>query len=109
MRITLTTTGRRTGEPRPVTLYAWPDGEERLVLVGSQGGKPTDPAWVHNLRGDPTVTVTRGKRTERWVAREVPDGPERERLWAMVTTAFPHYAAYQRRTERRIPLFVLTR
>lgn len=90
-----------------MTLYAWPDGD-RLVLVGSSGGGDIDPAWVGNLRADPRATLQRGRRksVEAVVAHEV-DGPERERLWALVCEAFPWYTTYQRKTTRRIPLFVL--
>lgn len=107
MRITLTTTGRRSGEPRSATLYAWPDGE-RLVVVGSRGGHADDPAWVGNLRATPRATILRARRrtAEPMVAREV-DGAEHERLWELVCAAFPMYASYQRKTDRRIPLFVL--
>jgi deazaflavin-dependent oxidoreductase (nitroreductase family) len=108
MRVTLTTTGRRSGESREATLYAWPDGgEDRLVLVASQGGKPVDPAWAHNLRAHPACGLNLGKRQLRCRATEVPDGAERDRLWALVTGAFPMYRSYQRKTERQIPLFVL--
>lgn len=107
MRISLTTTGRRTGEARTATLYAWPDGE-RLVIVGSNGGDDRDPAWVGNLRANPTATVRRERRraAEVMVAHEV-DSTDRDRLWALVCGAFPLYATYQRRTTRPIPLFVL--
>jgi len=104
--VTLTTTGRRSGAARPVTLYAF-DDDDRLVVVGSQGGKPADPAWVGNLRATPRATVRIAKGADRAiVAHEVLDG-ERDRLWAMVVEAFPLYATYQRRTSRTIPLFVL--
>jgi deazaflavin-dependent oxidoreductase (nitroreductase family) len=105
MEIRLTTTGRSTGKPRSVILYAWPDGEQ-LVVVGSSGGAPGDPSWVRNLRAVPLATVTRGREAREYRATEV-DGSERERLWQLVTAAFPLYAAYQRRTKRRIPLFAL--
>jgi deazaflavin-dependent oxidoreductase (nitroreductase family) len=103
MQITLTTTGRRSGQPRPVTLYAWPDGDGRLILVGSSAGDPVDPAWVGNLRAQPRATPL-----EDVEAREVEPGAERDRLWALVCDAFSYYASYQRKTERLIPLFVLT-
>jgi deazaflavin-dependent oxidoreductase (nitroreductase family) len=107
MNITLTTTGRRSGEPRTLPLYAWPDGD-RLVIVGSKGGAATNPAWVHNLRAEPRVTVKQGRDTQEYRAEEVEaEGAERDRLWALVTEAFPMYAGYQRKTKRRIPLFVL--
>jgi deazaflavin-dependent oxidoreductase (nitroreductase family) len=113
MQITLTTTGRRSGQPRPVTLYAWPDGDGRLILVGSSAGDPVDPAWVGNLRAQPRATIQRGKPRkttplEGVEAREVEPGAERDRLWALVCDAFSYYASYQRKTERLIPLFVLT-
>jgi deazaflavin-dependent oxidoreductase (nitroreductase family) len=108
MQIRLTTTGARSGQPRTVTLYAWPAAGDDLVIVGSQGGAPRHPAWVHNLRADPHATVTVRRDERPVVAREVPAGNERDRLWAMVCEAFPLYAAYQRRTKRVIPLFVLS-
>ena len=106
MQIRLTTTGRRTGEARTVTLYAFDAGDGALVIVGSQGGAARHPAWVHNLRAEPKATVKLGREERDVVAREV-DGAERDRLWAIVTDAFPLYATYQRRTKRLIPLIVL--
>jgi F420H(2)-dependent quinone reductase len=109
MQIRLSTVGRRSGEPRDVTLYAFPvaDGDDRLVIVGSSGGAAKDPAWVGNLRADASATRRIG-RSERAVrAREVVDPDERERLWRLVCAAFPLYVTYQRRTARLIPLFVL--
>ncbi|HSK06901.1 MAG TPA: nitroreductase/quinone reductase family protein [Acidimicrobiia bacterium] len=105
MEIRLTTNGRRTGRPHEVVLYAWPDGD-RLVVVGSYGGRPSDPDWAVNLRGDPRTVVRRGRRAVEHVAREV-DGAERDRLWALVTARFPLYETYQRSTDRLIPLFIL--
>jgi len=104
--VTLTTTGRKTGKSREVRLYAWEDGD-RLVIVGSRGGSARNPAWVHNLRADPRTIVRRGKATDEMRAHEVEGGEERERLWQLVTAAFPLYKSYQRRTARTIPLFVL--
>ena len=105
MQIKLTTTGRRSGELRQVTLYAWADGD-RLVIVGSWGGAATDPDWVRNLRAEPRATVKMGRDLREVRAYEV-NGTERERLWMLVCEAFPLYATYQRRTNRVIPLFVL--
>ena len=103
--IKLTTTGRRSGKPREVTLYAFDDGD-RLVIVGSRGGAATDPAWAGNLRVEPRAIVRQG-RIERPVrAREV-GADDRDRLWALVTSAFPLYEAYRRKTRRVIALFVL--
>ena len=106
INVKLTTIGRKSGAPRRVTLYAFPDGD-RLVVVGSLGGAPQDPAWAGNLRVNPeaTVRVDGEPRTVR--AREVL-GDERERLWQLVVRGFPLYETYQRKTKRIIPLFVLT-
>ncbi len=108
MQIVLTTTGARSGQQRPATLYAWEDGDA-LVIVGSQGGAARHPGWVHNLRADPRATVTHGRQPSAVTAREVTDEPERTRLWDMVVERFPLYATYQERTSRLIPLFALER
>ena len=104
---TLTTTGRTSGKPRSVPLYAFED-DDRLVIVGSWGGKPVHPAWVHNLRAEPTATIRVGRKDRQVRAREVKvPSDERDRLWTLVTEAFRYYATYQRKTDRVIPLFVL--
>jgi len=105
LQITLTTAGRKTGKPHRVTLYAYPD-DDRLVVVGSYGGHPTDPDWAANLRKTPLASVRRGGEEIEYRVEEV-DGPERDRLWKLVIDAFPLYGTYQGRTERVIPLFVL--
>jgi len=105
MQISLTTTGRTTGKPHQVTIYAWPDGD-RIVVVGSYAGSREDPDWAVNLRETPIATVRRrGEEIEHRV--EEVEGTERVRLWKLVTDAFPQYETYQGRTERVIPLFVL--
>lgn len=109
MQISITTTGARSGRSRTTTLYAWQDGNDRLVIVGSSGGSARHPAWVHNLRGHPRATVTAGGQTQELAAREVTAPDERARLWDLVVERFPLYGTYQRRTARRIPLFVLER
>jgi F420H(2)-dependent quinone reductase len=105
IQVTLTATGRKSGKARPVTLYAFEDGD-RLVIVGSRGGAAKNPAWVANLRSEPRATIRRGRETRYVRAHEV-EGADRDRLWQLVTKAFPLYATYQRRTQRLIPLFVL--
>jgi deazaflavin-dependent oxidoreductase (nitroreductase family) len=104
-QVRVTTTGRRSGDARAVTLYAFDDGE-RLVIVGSRGGASRDPAWAVNLRHDPRAMVKVG-RDERAVRATEVDGPDRDRLWELVCAEFPLYATYQRRTKRTIPLFAL--
>jgi F420H(2)-dependent quinone reductase len=107
MQIKLTTTGRKSGKGRTTTLYAW-ERDDDLIVVGSWGGSPRDPDWAGNLRADPKATVKHGKESFEVKAREL-DGRERDRAWDLVVDRFPLYASYQRKTERRIPLFVLRR
>ena len=104
-QITLISTGRRSGTPRAVTLYAFDDGEN-LVIVGSRGGSASDPAWANNLRDDPLATVRIGREDREVRAREV-EGTERDRLWQLVIEDFPMYSHYERKTKRLIPLFAL--
>ena len=107
-RIRLITTGRKTGQPREVTLYGFDDGD-RLVVVASQGGATRDPDWAGNLRANPDARVLRGKDTSVGEAVRVHEaqGDERARLWKLVTTVSPFYVGFQRKTKRVIPLFVL--
>ena len=104
-QISLTTRGRHSGEPRTVTLFAFGDGNN-LVVVGSAGGSARHPAWALNLRETSAAEVREGKQQRSVHAHEA-TGAERERLWGLVSAAFPLYASYQRRTERLLPLFVL--
>ena len=105
MLISLTTTGRRSGESRKVPLFAFND-RDRLVIVGSRGGSAKEPAWARNLRADPRAIVTKGD--EEWPVRAYEaGGEERERLWLLVSGEFPLYESYRRRTTRTIPIFVL--
>ena len=104
-QIRLIATGRRSGTPREVTLYAFDDGEN-LVIVGSRGGSAKDPAWAANLRDNPLATVRLGREERAVRAREV-EGADRDRLWELVVGDFPTYSHYQRKTKRVIPLFAL--
>jgi F420H(2)-dependent quinone reductase len=78
----------------------------RYAMVGSQGGAPTDPAWVANLRANPEVTVQDGPDPWDGVAREV-HGEEKAEWWERAVAAYPSYADYQKKTDREIPLFVV--
>ena len=103
----LTTTGRKSGEPRIKPLIF---GEEdgRYVVVASQGGAPAHPQWYLNLRADPDVHVQIKGDRFRARARDA-EGEERERLWRLMNEIWPPYDEYQERTERRIPVVVLER
>ena len=103
--IIVTNTGNRTGAIRKTPLMRVKDGAS-YVLVGSQGGAPTDPVWVHNLRAQPAVEIRDHAVVQPMRVREVKDDAERARLWAAAVAAFPPYAEYQKKTTRKIPLFI---
>ncbi len=105
--LVLTTTGRRSGEERKSALICAFDGDD-CVVIASQGGAPTHPAWYHNLTADPNVTVQ--VKDDRFAAvAHTAEGPERERLWALVNEQWPSYDVYQSRTDRVIPVVVLSK
>jgi F420H(2)-dependent quinone reductase len=106
--IVVTNRGKRTGALRKTPLMRVEhDGE--YALVGSQGGSPKDPVWVHNLRAEPTAVMIQDG-PEPWDAevREV-TGEERDLWWERAVAAYPPYADYQAATERTIPVFVARR
>jgi deazaflavin-dependent oxidoreductase (nitroreductase family) len=88
----LTTTGRRSGQPRTVPLAAIPQGADWLV-VGSNFGQERDPGWVRNLRADPHAVVKRrGRRTE--VVAEELDAAARQQVWPLLTAYWPPFDDY---------------
>jgi deazaflavin-dependent oxidoreductase (nitroreductase family) len=105
----LRTIGAKSGEPRDIALLYASDGD-RIVLIASKAGSSKNPAWYHNLMAHPEIDVLAPGRTGRYVAREVTEDPERERLWKIATELYPGYDAYQTRTDgRRIPVIALER
>ena len=105
--IVLTTVGARTGRLRKTALMRVErDGE--YAVVGSLGGAPKHPLWVHNIRKQPHVELQDGAEKHDYLARET-EGEERAEWWKHAVAAFPQYAGYQLKTERVIPVFVLTR
>ena len=103
--IIVTNTGNKTGAIRKTPLMRVKDGAN-YVLVGSQGGAPTHPVWVHNLRVNPAVEIRDLTVVQAMRVREVQDAAERARLWDVAVAAYPPYAEYQTRTTRQIPVFV---
>jgi deazaflavin-dependent oxidoreductase (nitroreductase family) len=97
--------GRKSGKRRTHPLLATEDGEN-LVVIASKGGVDKHPAWYHNLMANPETTANWYGDARRVRARET-SGKERERLWKQMTDVYPDYDAYQRRTERQIPVIVL--
>ena len=103
----LTTTGRRSGEPRATPLiYGTHDGA--LLVVASKGGSDEPPAWYRNLTANPDVEVQVGP--DRFRARARTAGPdEKPALWREMAKIWPAYDDYQQRTDRDIPVVVLER
>src|SRR3954470_2484846 len=106
--VIFSTRGVKSGRVRKQPLMKV-EKEGADLMVGSQGGAPTDPAWVSNVRAAPDqVTVQDGPEPWDGVAREL-DGAERDVWWDRAVAAFPDYADYQTRTDRRIPIFLVER
>lgn len=103
----LTTTGRKSGQPRTTPLIYAEDGD-RYVIVASKGGAPDDPGWYENLSKTPEVELQVLDEVFPARARTV-EGEERERLWAKANEVWPHYAEYAQKTDREIPVVVLER
>ncbi|WAM17560.1 nitroreductase family deazaflavin-dependent oxidoreductase [Rhodococcus sp. JS3073] len=102
----LTTTGRKSGEPRISPLLFLEDGD-RIILVASQGGLPKHPMWYLNLRANPEVTVQVKSRVRPMTAH-VAHPEERARLWPRLVDMYPDFENYQAWTDRTIPVVVCT-
>ncbi len=104
----LTTTGRKSGQKRPVMLTSPIQEGDSIVVVASRGGDDVHPAWFLNLQANPDVEVSfKGGPTQPMTAR-VATADERARLWPQVTADYKTYAGYQTKTDREIPLVLLT-
>ncbi|MBX7432886.1 nitroreductase family deazaflavin-dependent oxidoreductase [Mycobacterium sp. Y57] len=104
--ILLTTIGAKTGKIRKTPLMRVEHGGEYAV-VASLGGAPKNPVWYHNVKAHPRVELQDGTTTGDYEAREVFDG-ERALWWERAVATWPDYADYQTKTDRQIPVFVLT-
>jgi deazaflavin-dependent oxidoreductase (nitroreductase family) len=102
----LTTTGRRSGEERTSALIFGRDGDDYLV-VASMGGAPNHPAWYLNLSANPDARIQVKADHIPVVARTASDD-EKPRLWQIVNEVWPNYDVYQTRTDRAIPVVVLS-
>ena len=105
--VELTTTGRKTGQPRTVLLTSPLRDGNTIVVVASRGGDDAHPAWFLNLRDNPAVQVTTDGRSKIQMRARIADAEERARLWPLVIADHKNYAGYQRKTEREIPLVLL--
>ena len=102
----LTTTGRTSGEPRTQALIFGRDGDDYLV-VASMGGAPMHPHWYRNLLADPKAEIQVKSDVIPVTARTASD-EEKPRVWKIMTEVWPNYDVYQTRTDRVIPLVVLS-
>jgi deazaflavin-dependent oxidoreductase (nitroreductase family) len=102
----LTVAGRRTGRPRTSALIFGRDGADYLV-VASMGGAPMHPKWYLNLQSQPAADIQVRNETIAVTARTATPR-EKTRLWRIMTGIWPNYEAYQARTDREIPVVVLS-
>ncbi|SOE04102.1 nitroreductase family deazaflavin-dependent oxidoreductase [Blastococcus haudaquaticus] len=106
--VIVSTRGAKSGKVRKLGLMRV-EHDGVYAMVGSQGGAPTDPAWVGNLRAHPDqVTLQDGPEPWDGVAREI-TGEERAVWWERSVAAYPDYADYQVKTDREIPVFLFER
>jgi deazaflavin-dependent oxidoreductase (nitroreductase family) len=102
----LTTVGRRSGVQRVAPLLYLRDGEN-FVVVASKGGMSHHPLWYRNLEANPRVEVEIGRERHAMLARRA-TAAEKAALWPKLIAMYPDYASYQARTEREIPVVILT-
>ncbi len=103
----LTTTGRKSGQPRAVMLTSPLQDGDAIVIVASRGGDDQHPAWFLNLRDNPNVEVAMKGAPKRPMRARVATAEERAELWPRVTAGHKNYAGYQTKTDREIPLVLL--
>ncbi len=102
----LTATGRRSGQKRTSALIFARDGDDHLI-VASMGGAPMHPQWYLNLQANPGAEIQVKDQTLAVVARTA-TADEKPRLWKVLTDVWPNYDVYQSRTDRDIPVVVLS-
>jgi F420H(2)-dependent quinone reductase len=102
--VVVTSRGARSGKVRknPVMRV---EHDGAYALVASKGGSPSHPTWYHNLVAHPTVEIQDGAERRDYGVR-VAEGEEREQWWARAVDVWPDYAAYQKKTDREIPVFI---
>ncbi|MGV0045313.1 nitroreductase family deazaflavin-dependent oxidoreductase [Mycobacterium colombiense] len=102
----LTSTGARSGAQR-VNLVAYFDIDGKIYIVGSAAGRDNNPAWVHNIRAHPQVSIEIGSEPAKpATARELPRD-ERDSIYPVVVERAPGFGEYEQRTDRLIPVFEL--
>ena len=104
--ILLTTLGAKSGKLRKIALMRVEHNGE-YAIVASLGGAPKNPVWYYNVKENPLVELQDGSITKDYQSREVV-GDEKAQWWDRAVDAYPPYAEYQTKTDRQIPVFVLT-
>jgi deazaflavin-dependent oxidoreductase (nitroreductase family) len=104
--ILLTTVGAKSGKIRKTPLMRV-EHEGEYAVVASLGGAPKHPVWYHNIKANPHVELQDGSVRRDFMAREI-TGEEKAIWWERAMDAYPPYADYQAKTDREIPVFVLT-
>ncbi|HEU4360990.1 MAG TPA: nitroreductase family deazaflavin-dependent oxidoreductase [Mycobacterium sp.] len=100
----LTTTGRKTGEPRESPLLFLRE-DNRVILVASQGGRTNNPMWYLNLKANPKVAFRIRNEVLQLTAREATES-ERAEYWPKLDAMYPDFANYRSWTEREIPIII---
>ncbi|MGZ4553128.1 MAG: nitroreductase/quinone reductase family protein [Mycobacteriaceae bacterium] len=103
----LTTTGRKSGQPRAVMLTSPLQEGSAVVVVASRGGDDRPPAWLLNLQAKPEVEVSLQGKAKQPMRARVATAEERARMWPRIAAEHKNYAGYQRKTSREIPLVLL--
>jgi deazaflavin-dependent oxidoreductase (nitroreductase family) len=101
------TLGAKSGKVRKTPVVRIADEEGRYAVIGSMGGAPTHPQWVHNLRTNPIARLQDGAVVRDYSVQEA-TGDEKAAWWQRATQVWPAYDEYQKKTDREIPLFVLS-
>lgn len=104
----LITSGRKSGEPRAVMLTSPVQEDGKWIIVASRGGDDRHPAWYLNIQANPSVQVRLQGGALQSMTATIASPAERSRLWDAVVATYPHYGTYQTKTDREIPLVVLT-
>lgn len=102
--VELTTTGRKSGQPRKSMLTSPYQDDAGVIIVASRGGDDHHPAWYLNLVANPEVTASIGGKPAQRMRATVVEPEERDRLYETIGSKYRNYAGYQKKTSRKIPL-----
>jgi len=102
--VVLTTVGAKSGQPHSVAVGRFPEAEGVFLVVASNGGSARHPAWYLNMAKNPDQVWAEVGRRKYKVRPQLLKGAERQAAWQRVITASPSYAAYEKKTDREIPI-----